>query len=155
MAIDWNTTELPAQLAKYNLLSIEALTAFIGDTDSAHLKITLDGLDDYAQSWGAKSGVWLVLAVTKMLGEILEDYRAESNLPVLACNPPAYFEIVANAEQEQEISHRILTAYNEIYAVLLRTHRQPSSSVWHRRATMQYFPQLSIETDSSEDSSPA
>lgn len=154
MAIDWNTTELPAQLAKYNLSPIEALTAFLSDTDSAHLKITLDGLDDYAQSWGAKSGVWLVLAVTKMLCEILEDYRA-NELPMLACNPPAYFEIVANAEQEQEISHRILTAYNEIYAVLLRTHRQPSSSVWHRRATMQYFPQLTIETDSTEDSPPS
>jgi ribosomal protein RSM22 (predicted rRNA methylase) len=97
----------------------------------------------------------LVLAVTKMLCEILEDYRTESQLPLLACDPPNHFEIVANLEQEQEISHRILTAYNEIYAVLLRTHRQPSSSVWHRRATIQYFPQLTIETNSTEDSPPS
>jgi hypothetical protein len=151
MAIDWNTTELPAQLAKYNLPPTETLAVFLGDADCTHLKITVEGLDDYAQSWGSKSGVWLVLAVTKMLSEILEDYRA-NELPMLACNPPAYFEIAAKLEQEQEISHRILTAYNEIYAVLLRTHRQPSSSVWHRRATMQYFPQLTIETNSTEDS---
>lgn len=152
MELDWNASELPTQLAKYQLQPIQALAGFADSNDVSVVKITLEGLATYVQSWGTQSGVWLVLAVVKMLTEIIDNYRAEpsSNLPMIACVPPDYFEIAVPTDQEQEISHRVLTAYNEIYAVLLRTHRQVGSPIWHRRSTIQYFPKLLVEGSGTE-----
>ncbi len=147
MEIDWNATELPAQLEKYQLQTIQAIAGYTDSSEVGIIKVTLHDLTGYVQSWGIKSGVWLVLAVVKMLTEIVEEYRTElsAELPMLASTPPGYFEIAVPSEQEQELCHRILTAYNEIYAVLLRTHRQSGSPIWHRRSTVQYFPQLLVE----------
>ncbi len=152
MEIDWNATELPAQLEKYHLKAIQTTLDYANSGEVGVIKINLHDLAPYVQSWGLKAGVWLVLAVVKMLTEIADGYRTEpsSALPVIACAPPDYFEIAVPADQEQEMSHRILTAYNEIYAVLLRTHRQSSSPIWHRRSTVQYFPQLMVEGSGTE-----
>ncbi|KAB2862288.1 MAG: hypothetical protein F9K46_07255 [Anaerolineae bacterium] len=152
MEIDWNTTELPAQLAKYPLQPIEAVTVLVDKAEVGIVKVTLQDLAGYVESWGIKAGVWLVLAVVKMLTEIVEDYRVESSLelPMIGCRPPAYFEIAVPTEQEQELCHRILTAYNEIYAVMLRTQRQSGSPIWHRRSTVQYFPRLVVEGSGTE-----
>lgn len=152
MEIDWNATELPAQLAKYPLKPIEAVSVFGDNAEVGLVKVVLQDLADYVESWGIKAGVWLVLAVVKMMTEIVEDYRADSSLelPMISCTPPAYFEIAVPTEQEQELCHRILTAYNEIYAVMLRTHRQSGSPIWHRRSIVQYFPQLVVEGSGTE-----
>ncbi len=152
MEIDWNATELLAQLEKYALKTIQAVAEVADSNEVGIIKVTLQDLAAYVQSWGLKAGVWLVLAVVKMLTEIVDDYRAaaSANLPMIGCTPPDYFEIAVSAEQEQELCHRILTAYNEIYAILLRTHRQSGSPIWHRRSTVQYFPQLVVEGSGTE-----
>jgi hypothetical protein len=147
MGIDWATTQLAEQMARHHVLPVEALAPLAGRGDVSHLKISLEGLEPYAQSWGVESAIWLALAVLRMLREILDDYRTadEPDLPALACAIPDHFEIVVPGAHAQEIGHRIFTAYNELYAILLRTHRRAGNRLWHRKAVTTYFPQLALE----------
>ena len=147
MGIDWATTPLAEQLARHQVLPVEALASLANRADVSHLKISLEGLEAYAQSWGVESAVWLVLAVLRMLRDILDDYRteAEPDLPALACAIPDRFEIVVADSHEQEVGHRIVTAYHELYAILLRTHRRSGNRLWHQIAMTTYFPQLVFE----------
>ncbi|NDJ85835.1 MAG: hypothetical protein GYB66_08115 [Chloroflexi bacterium] len=101
----------------------------------------LTGLDTYVQNWGEQAGIWIILAVTRMIAEILEDYSAAA----FGCVPPRTFAVVTSETNQQEIGHRFMTAYQEIYDVVLRTQRKPSSPVWHRRAVTNTFPELSLE----------
>lgn len=151
MGIDWQSSELFEQLTAYNIqtaATVDQLFAILDDesvgTDT--LTLTIDGLEAYAETWGLPAGVWLILSVLRMIIEILEDYQTDSDLtPKFGCVPPDTFGILAPEDHQQEIGHRCVTGYQEIYAVLARTHRKPSSPIWHRRATTQYFPQLIFE----------
>ena len=156
MGIDWQTSELFEQLAAYKIptaLSIDQLFAPVEDnlvgTDTLTLRI--DGLEPYTETWGLPAGVWLILSVLRMIIEILEDYQTDPELALkVGCVPPDTFGILAPEDHQQEIGHRCLTGYQEIYAVLARTHRKPSSPIWHRRATTQYFPQLNFEIHNTD-----
>ena len=155
MSIDWQTSELFEQLAAYHIpitTTVDQLFADLADhsTDTDKLTLTIDGLDSYAESWGVPAGVWLILSVLKMIIEILEDYQIDPEAaPKVGCVPPATFGILALEDHQQEIGHRCVTGYQEIYTILARTHRKPSSPIWHRRATTQYFPQLIFEIHST------
>ena len=147
--MDWKQTDLPAQLDALDIGitdSVAALAIHLSPAKGeASTTCVLKDLSEYAQSWGDPAAVWLVLAVTRMIREICADF-SYSRFGIV---PPDTFSIVSAEEDQQEIAHQCLTAYQDIYDVLLRTHRKPSSPIWHRRAVTQYFPQLilDIETD--------
>jgi hypothetical protein len=114
--------------------------------------LTLDGLEDYVAAWDIKDGVWLMVACVRMVHEILEDYRVSSpgDLPLLGGDPTAELIVLAALEDEQDIAHRIWTAYEELYAILNRMHRKSGEKRWFRRASVAYFPQLRIEVADSD-----
>jgi hypothetical protein len=156
MTIDWQSSELFDQLAAYKIptaSTIDQLFAAFRDhpTGTDTLVLSIDGLESYTESWGVPAGVWLILSVLRMIIEILEDYQTDPELgPKVGCVPPDTFGIIASEDHQQEIGHRCLTGYQEIYAILVRTHRKPSSPIWHRRAATQYFPQLIFEIHSTD-----
>lgn len=145
MSIDWAV--LHEQLELYqipiapdadNLLAqLEPMTEGL-----AYLTLEIVGLEEYAQNYGSKAGIWLVLAVVRTVKEILETYTGPTRY---GCVPPSQIAIVAPEEHQQEIGHRCLTAYQDIYHVLARTQRKPSSPIWHRRAITNSFPYLNLE----------
>ncbi len=149
-SLDWNIAGLHDQLARYGIplkrdvfQLREQLTAELNA--AAFLILELIELEAYAQAWGINAGAWLVLAVTRMIKEILEDYRDAG----FGCVPPSIFGIAGAEDDQQEIGHRCITAYQDIYHVLLRTHHQASSPIWHRRAVTQHFPQLILKVNDS------
>lgn len=146
--IDWTTSELYEQLALHAVPIVSAdQNPSTDESDNACLHLTLAGLDTYAQSWGLPAATWLVLSVIRLLKEILQDYPPTTTH--LATIPPDTFIITALEDHQQEIGHRCLTGYQEIYAVLARTHRKPSSPFWHRRAIVQQFPELILDVQST------
>lgn len=148
----WDDSELRDQLREQGVIvagTIDALDKQIGmpTNDFTRLQLTLDGLGDYAASWGDSAGVWLGLAVVKMLRDIIADYEDAA----FGCIPPDQFLVIMPEEHFQEIAHQCVTAYQELYDLLLRTHQKPSSPIWHRRAVVQKFPQLIVENDDTGD----
>ncbi len=136
---------LQEQLALHQITIVtdiqQLFEALSVQADVACLSVQIDGLEAYTQSWGDRAGVWLILAVVQMVKEIVSDYDEVS----VGFMMPATLGIIVPEEHQQEIGHRLVTAYQEIYDVLLRTHYKPSSPVWHRRAVTQTFPQLVLE----------
>jgi hypothetical protein len=147
--MDWHTTELPQQFEKYGVLDFETLdnehqTHLDQESASVRILIELHNLDDYATCWGIQSGVWFVLAVLKMIHDILEDY-ATSIHPRCAAELPNKFKIAISPDDEQEITHRLLTAYHELYDMLVRVHSKTKTRIWNRHAAISYFPHLTLE----------
>lgn len=155
MAIDWSTTELSAGLAGYNLPSTSDLQGrytdlLAADVDVSQLFVRLDGLETYVETWDIEAGVWLVVAVVRLVDEILTEYKTDENLPIYGGDPTAEMMILVALDKEQEIVHRLWTAYQELYDILARTQRKAGNRYWHRRATVQNFPQLMIEVEDSD-----
>jgi hypothetical protein len=149
----WHNAELDAQLAQQEILTApdrdKLLNVLDVRPDENVTLLTLDGIQTYAASWGDRAGVWLVLAVVRMLREILHDFD-DGRFGMV---PPTLFVAVSDEAHQQEIGHLALTGYQEIYDVLLRTHRKPSSPFFHRRAITQQFPRLLLEI-AHDDSAP-
>lgn len=150
MSIDW--TLLDEQLALYRIpiaTDTSRLFAQLGATEAgmAYLTLEIVGLEAYAEAYGSKAGVWLVLAVIRMVKEILDTYEGQA--VAYGCFPPTHIGIVTPEEHQQDIGHRCLTAYQDIYDVLARTHRKPSSPIWHRRAITSSFPYLNLEVNAT------
>lgn len=150
MAIDW--TLLHEQLTLYQIPVADAPNTLRGQLlqggdGMAYLTLEIVGLGEYAETYGSKAGVWLVLAVVRMVKEILDTYKGQQ--VGYGCIPPASIGIVTPEEHQQEIGHRCLTAYQDIYNVLARTHRKPSSPIWHRRAISSNFPYLNLEVNAT------
>lgn len=150
MSIDW--TLLDEQLALYQIpiaTDPSHLFAQVGASEAgtAYLTLEIVGLEAYAEAYGSKAGVWLVLAVIRMVKEILDTYEGQSM--TYGCVPPACIGIATPEDYQQEIGHRCLTAYQDIYDVLARTQRKPSSPIWHRRAITSKFPYLNLEVNAT------
>lgn len=149
MAFDWSTIEISTQLQPYQILDsaeFEHRYADCQEQNLAPVRLAIDiaGIDAYTQTWGEKSGIWLILAVTRMIYEILQDYPAPP-LPFVAFSFPPAFKVALLPEHEQEVTHRIFTAYNDIYDVLVRVHSQSKTRIWNRLAAIRHFPQLTLE----------
>jgi hypothetical protein len=151
MPINWEETELNEQIAHYKFPTFADVDAQFSrhqtkDSTAVRINISIEGLEDYVQSWGTKSGVWLVLAVAKMLQDIVDDYSlVDDILPLIGYSSPDRFRLLVIDDHEQEIAHRVMTAYHDIYAVMVRVHGQAKTRIWNRREAVQFFPQLSIE----------
>lgn len=143
--MDWQNDELDTQLSLQQIkteVTLDALLHHLSATEAETVTILrLNGISDYANSWGDKAATWLTLAVVRMIREILENFSGTR----FGLVPAHTFAVVCLEEDQQEIAHLSLTGYQEIYDVLLRTHRKPSSPIWHRRAVTQYFPQLTLD----------
>lgn len=157
MTLDWSATNLAEGLEAYNLYATDKLKKVLevlqaNDGDVSEVYLILDGLETYADTWKIEDAVWLVVAVVRMVSEILEDYRATSpdGLPLLGGNPTEEMMLLVPLAMEQTIVHRIWTAYQELYDILSRTQRKSGARVWHRRATTKFFPELRIEIADSE-----
>ncbi|PJF44515.1 MAG: hypothetical protein CUN55_03655 [Phototrophicales bacterium] len=146
----WDSAILREQLQLQHVLSADERTILLRlfqvDEEAIHLALTLKGLANYAASWGDDAAVWLVLAVLRLIREVSADYPQVQ----FGCVPPAQFLIQTHEEYAQEIAHRCLTAYQELYDILLRTHHKASSPIWHRRAVVKHFPELIVEIDNPE-----
>lgn len=156
-SIDWNSTELAAGLAPYNLqpypdMADRAATLRHDDAAVSVLEVRLNGLDTYVATWDIEAGVWLAVAVVRLIAEILGEYTAPDikDVPALGGDPTRTLIALVPLEAEQEIAHRIWTGYEELYAILSRTQRKSGEKVWHRRATTTFFPQLIIDVDDAE-----
>lgn len=141
---------LREQLALYHV-EVAADSAILFDlldtgADKARLTLRIDGLESYATSWGERAATWLLLAVVRMVKEIIADYENAAQFGVVL---PDTVGIVTLEDYQQEIGHRCVTAYQDIYDVLLHTHQKPSSPIWHRRAVTQFFPQLVLEVEAT------
>lgn len=148
----WHSEALDEQLALQQIIVAPDLVALDArldrpPTDTTRLQLSLHNLGEYAASWGDPAAEWLVLAVIKLIREICNDYLNVR----FGCVPPDHFVMVMDEEHYQEIAHRCVTGYQELYDILLRTHRKPSSPIWHRRAVVQHFPQLIVENDDQGD----
>lgn len=161
MTIEWEKTDLPEQFRRYQVLNFAEFDARFaafheGENTPVRLVVKLEGLAAYTQTWGIKSGVWLVMAVLKMLHDILADYHTNAaDLPLLAGEIPDRFKVIINGENEQEIAHRLITAYAEIFNILVRVHSQTKTRIWNRQAAIVHFPQLTLEhldTDNRDES---
>lgn len=155
MAIDWSESELEVGLAAYHLKTVEGLqkqyaTLQAADVDVSQLFVSLDGLETYVESWSIDAGVWLVVAVVRLIDEILNEYPTESEIPAYGGNPTAELLLLVPLAAEQEIVHRLWTAYQELYDILARTQRKAGNRYWHRRVTVENFPQLLIEVEDSD-----
>ena len=155
MAIDWAETELTAGIANYNMQTTPDIQAFYAelqaqDVDASQLFVHLDGLETYVETWDLAAGVWLAVAVVRLIDEILSEYQTDDKLPVYGGDPTAELTLIVPLAQEQEIVHRLWTAYQELYDILARTQRKAGNRYWHRRATVQNFPQLMIEVEDSD-----
>lgn len=155
MTIDWSETELAAGLANYNLQTTDVMQTQYADLqaqdiDVAQLFVRLDGLETYVETWDLEAGVWLAVAVVRLIEEILVEYKTEHGLPVYGGDPTTELILLVPLAQEQEIVHRLWTAYQELYDILARTQRKAGNRYWHRRATVQNFPQLMIEIEDSD-----
>ena len=148
--MDWESTNLAEGLASYNLASVKAVddTAKQTDGDGSVLYLILDGLPLYVETWTVEDGAWLALAVVKMVVDVLEDYPEPQ---MVGGNPVEELAIMVPQDHEQEIVHRFLTAYQEIYAVVARMKMKASNRFWHRRAAVDNFPQLLIEVEDSDE----
>ena len=158
MTVDWTSTDLADGLAQYSLLSADDLQKKAAalrqqDIDVAEIYLTLDGLETYVETWEIEDGVWLVMAVVRMVSEILEDYEKadRSDLPLIGGDPTQEMVLLVPLAHEQEIAHRLWTAYDELYALLSRTQRKSGEKFWHRRATVENFPQIIIELADAND----
>lgn len=148
----WDESELGPQLvlqAVPTASSVDALLPLLdsGKDDVSRLQLHLTGLDDYVASWGIRAGVWVVLAVVRLIKTTLANDAPD--VAIFGCVPPDTFVILAPEVHQQKIGHHCLNGYQEIYATLLRTHRQPSSPIWHKRAYVQRFPQLELDIDTT------
>jgi hypothetical protein len=151
MAIDWNTSELAEQLARHAITTADnshqlCLLLNAEAADVARLFLKIVRLDTYAEIYGIGAGVWIVLAVVRMLKEILADYAGTTQF---GCIPPDTFVITTSEDHQQEIGHRCLTGYQEIYDVLMRIHYKPGSPIWHRWAVVQSFPELTLDVETT------
>ncbi len=155
MSIDWSDTELTAGLASYKLQPLSDLQSRYADLQAADMDISqlfvrLDGLETYVDTWDIEAGVWLAVAVVRLVDEILTEYTTEQNLPVYGGDPTEELMLLVPLDKEQEIVHRLWTAYQELYDILARTQRKAGNRYWHRRATVENFPQLMIEVEDSD-----
>ena len=150
--MDWSQSRIIEELALQNVITAANKTALenvLADdaTETATIWLELAHLDAYLNSWGEKAAEWLILAVVRMIQDVLTAFQ-DAQFGVVV---PHQFAIVCPEDHQQEIAHLCLTAYQEIYNVLLRTHRKPSSPIWHRRAVTQFFPQLILTVDAEGD----
>lgn len=148
--MDWDSTNLAEGLAPYQLVSVKAVedAAIPTEGDASVLYLILDGLPLYVETWDIEDGVWLALAVVKMVFDVLEDYP---ELKMIGGNPVQELAVMVPLDHEQEIVHRFLTAYQELYAVVARMKMKASNRFWHRRAAVDNFPQLLIEVEDSDE----
>lgn len=148
--MDWDSTNLTEGLAAYNLASVKEVedAAAASDGDGSVLYLILDGLPLYVDSWDIKDGAWLALAVVKMVSDVMEDYPQPQ---MLGGNPVNELAVMVPQDHEQEIVHRFMTAYQELYAVVARMKMKASNRFWHRRAAVDNFPQLLIEVQDSDE----
>ncbi|MCI0711619.1 MAG: hypothetical protein L0154_15800 [Chloroflexi bacterium] len=148
--MDWDSTNLTKGLTPYHLASVKAVEDAVIPTedDGSVLYLILDGLPLYVETWDIEDGVWLALAVVKMVVDVLEDYPEPK---MLGGNPVQELAVMVPLDHEQEIVHRFLTAYQELYAVVARMKMKASNRFWHRRAAVDNFPQLLIEVEDSDE----
>jgi hypothetical protein len=148
--VDWDSTHLAEGLIPYNLVSVKAVedAAIPTDGEGSVLYLILDGLPLYVKTWDIQDGVWLALAVVKMVYDVLEDYPEPK---IVGGNPVQELAVMVPLDHEQEIVHRLLTAYQELYAVVTRMKMKASNRFWHRRAAVDNFPQLLIEVEDSHE----
>lgn len=148
--MDWDNTNLGEGLASYKLASVKTVEDAAGTTngDGSVLYLILDGLPLYVETWDIKDGAWLALAVVKMVVDVMEDYPQPR---LLGGSPVEELAVMVPQDYEQEIVHRFLTAYQEIYAVVARMKMKASNRFWHRRAAVDNFPQLLIEVQDSDE----
>lgn len=150
--MDWTQSKLDEELALQDIITAQESETLrhklkTGQEGRASIAFVLEGLDAYGESWGTKAALWLVMAVVRMIREILADFSSAQ----FGMVPPSGYYIVCAEEDQQEITHLCLTAYQDIYNILLSTHRKASSPIWHRRALTQYFPQLRMDIDIQGD----
>lgn len=144
--MNWHETELDQELAPYHLSALADLETQVDDQNSL-LYLRLDDMTAYAETWSVESAVWLALAVVRMVYDILETYQT----PVkVGGSPVEDLGLLVPTDHEQEIVHRVVTAYQELYSVVARTQMKASNRYWHRKAAVHYFPQLVIEVEDSE-----
>ena len=148
--MDWDSTNLTDELAPYKLVSVKTVedTALATDRNGSILYLILDGLPVYVETWDIDDAVWLALAVVKMVCDVLEDYPEPKKV---GGNPVQELAVMVPLAHEQEIVHRFLTAYQELYAVVARMKMKASNRFWHRRAAVGNFPQLRIEVEDSDE----
>ena len=155
MNIDWTQTQLAAGLAGYSLhmtddVQTTAQQLKAQEANVSLLFLTLDGLAEYVAAWDIEAGAWLAVAVVRLVDDVLDNYRQSETVPMYGGNPTTELILLVPLEHEQEIVHRLLTGYQELYNILARTQRKAGNRFWHRRASTTYFPQLLIEVEDNE-----
>jgi hypothetical protein len=155
MPLEWSETNLAEGLAAYPLKSLSQIEAFFKlcqtqNRDVARVFLHWQGLTEYVQAWSPSAGAWLVLAVVRMVFEILEAYP-DDDFPAVGGDPTQEMVLIVPLAHEQTIVHRIWTGYQELFHILSRTQRKSSARIWHRQASIRFFPELIIEIEDNED----